>query len=243
MRNPYSPDFYKDQMAGSARAAAAVLPVMVSIFRPASVVDVGCGVGTWLSECTRLGVTDILGVDGDHVPTGLLKIREHDFLRHDLGERLSIGRRFDMALCLEVAEHLPMSRAPGFVRDLTRLAPVILFSAAVPGQGGIDHINEQWPEYWRALFDVEGYRCLDIVRPMFWTDERVAPWYRQNLILYISGEITPPNASEFAPPLSVVHPAVFCGRVRPSPRLLLYALLKTTLTRIGTLLCPRHVHD
>ena len=109
-----------------------------------------------------------------------------EFIERDLEQPLAVDRRFNLAICLEVGEHLPPERAPGFVADLTSLAPVVLFSAAVPGQGGTHHVNEQWSEYWVALFEAEGWVCRDAVRPWIRSNEDVAWWYRQNLYLAIS---------------------------------------------------------
>jgi hypothetical protein len=94
--------------------------------------------------------------------------------------------RYDLAVCLEVAEHLPESSAADLVRALTAFAPVVLFSAAVPGQGGVGHINEQWPAYWKGLFEQHGFYRRDPIRPRIWTNERVHWWYRQNIFLFAS---------------------------------------------------------
>jgi hypothetical protein len=97
----------------------------------------------------------------------------------------SLSERFDLAISLEVAEHLPRRSASGFVRSLCQLAPIVLFSAAVPGQGGEHHVNEQWPEYWRQAFANHHFVMFDPFRPLLWHDERVAFYYRQNLFLFI----------------------------------------------------------
>ena len=123
-----------------------------------SVVDVGCGDGSWLFVLQEdYGKDDILGIDGPWIHEDQLNIPKECFLRAPLDESLPIDRKFDMAISLEVAEHLPEARAEGFVEDLTRLAPLVLFSAAVPGQGGTNHVNEQWQDYWIALFGARGF--------------------------------------------------------------------------------------
>jgi hypothetical protein len=118
----------------------------------------------------------------------MLHIDPADFTPADLTRRLTLDRRYDLATCLEVAEHLPTERSSGLVEDLTAAAPVVLFSAAIPGQGGTDHINEQWPFFWRDLFARRGYVRLDPFRPRLWRDRTVAYCYRQNLYLYASRE-------------------------------------------------------
>jgi SAM-dependent methyltransferase len=114
-----------------------------------SVVDFGCGSGVWLAAWQRLVVDDVIGVDGEQARSSL-KISAERFLAADLRKPIRLGRRFDLAQSLEVAEHLPPQSASVFVETLTTHAPLILFSAAVPGQGGEHHVNEQPPEYWRA---------------------------------------------------------------------------------------------
>lgn len=90
-----------------------------------------------------------------------------------------------MVISLEVAEHLPENRAEGFVRDLCLLGDIILFSAAVPRQGGTEHINEQWQTYWANKFDKNGFDAFDIIRPKIYDDYRVPLWYRNNMIVYV----------------------------------------------------------
>lgn len=182
----YAPSFYAGHADGSQKSAAVVAPLIMDLFAPASVVDVGCGIGTWLQVFAELGVTRLQGLDGDHVNAASLRIPASQFQTHDLRQPLPDLGRFDVALSLEVAEHLPGVSAFGFVAGLTRLAPVVVFSAAIPGQGGTEHVNEQWPEYWEELFAAHDYVQLDPFRPLIWHDQRVEWWYRQNLLVYVA---------------------------------------------------------
>jgi SAM-dependent methyltransferase len=210
----YSPGFYADLKAGSRRSAAVVVPLLVELLGPRSVVDVGCGVGTWLAEFARCGVDDYLGVDAESVPRQQLSVPAERFRAADLAAPLELGRRFDLALCLEVAEHLPPAAALTLVTSLAALAPVIVFSAAVPFQGGTQHLNEQWPEYWAGLFAQRGFQPRDVLRARLWTNPDVEWWYAQNLLLYVDGAaadklpslpLLPAAAGEA--PLPLVHPA------------------------------------
>ena len=155
------------------------------------------------------GVDDVLGVEGEWLDTSVLRIPADRMKVHDLTMPLDLGRRFDLALSLEVGEHLPASAAPELVRTLTRLAPVIAFSAAAPLQGGTHHLNERWPEYWAGLFAGHGFVPVDSLRPRFWLDEHVAWYYRQNMFLAVH-----PTALERYPILSSEH-ARAGGRVLP----------------------------
>ncbi|SRR5579875_207993 len=192
-RKLYSEAFYQDQQEGSVSSAQVIVPIVLSLFPSQSVVDFGCGVGGWLKEFEKNGVTDYLGADGDYVSRQMLKIPEDRFRPIDLRNVGDLGRRFDLACSLEVAEHLPEDRARPFVAALVKAAPVILFSAAVPLQGGTDHLNEQWQSYWAKLFAEHGYVALDCIRPAVFGDSRVEWWYRQNILVFCLPEKCPPG--------------------------------------------------
>ncbi len=181
----YTSGFYFDQAERSLRSARIIISILDEYFSPQSVVDVGCGLGTWLLPFLEQGV-DVVGLDGDYVRPDLLYIPKDRFISRDLTKCFAnVGRRFDLAMSLEVAEHLPKSCGERFVKELTSLSDVVLFSAAVPGQGGTNHINEQWQSYWSQIFKQEGYVCLDLIRPRIWGDEEVDFWYRHGVLLYV----------------------------------------------------------
>jgi hypothetical protein len=211
---PYNRDFFEAQAADSLASAKEIIPALVNVLTPRSIVDVGCGLGTWLSVFPSLGVTDILGIDGDYVDRDMLLIPKDAFVPHDLATPLELPRRFDLVISLETAEHLPPISAETFVRTLTKLGDVVLFSAAVPGQAWTKniHLNEQWPDYWRKLFDRFGFCALDCIRGMIWNNPRVCWWYAQNMILFARREHEQDlrdlwRASSGADlPLSIVHP-------------------------------------
>jgi SAM-dependent methyltransferase len=182
---PYDSRFFAALSEKSARSAHACVPVIMDLLSPGSVIDVGCGQGDWLRAFQQCGVSDFLGVDGDYVERDELRIPENAFLSWDLNRPLALDRRFDLAVSLEVAEHLPARAAASFIRSLTALAPAVAFSAAVPGQGGVNHLNEQWPWYWKKLFARCQYVCLDPFRKQIWSNPDVAFWYQQNLFLYV----------------------------------------------------------
>jgi SAM-dependent methyltransferase len=209
---PYSERFFADHEAGARRSAGVVVPLVVDLLAPASVVDVGCGLGTWLSVFREHGVEDVVGVDGAYVDRDSLAIPADRFLARDLTEPLDLGRSFDLAVSLEVAEHLPERAAQTFVDSLARLAPAILFSAAIPEQDGAGHVYGQWPSFWRGLFAPRGLRLVDCVRTEIWSNDAVEFWYRQNMLLFVQPEVVEGRTHLQAElsvrrPLDVVHPA------------------------------------
>ncbi len=215
---PYDARFFKKIESGSRASARAVMPVVLDLLRPRSVVDLGCGEGAWLSVVRDLGIQDILGIDGEYVDRAGLLISPERFLGADISRPLMIGRRFDLAMSLEVAEHVAPERAAFYLDNLTALSDAIVFSAAVPNQTGVGHVNEQWPEYWKTLFEARGFVLIDSLRHRFWNDRNVERWYRQNLLLYVSQErlrASPALQREWESarhrPLAVVHPAMYAA--------------------------------
>jgi len=196
----YSRKFYTARQDGSAGSAQVIVPLLLSTFPARSAVDVGCGTGVWLKVLERHGVVEYLGIDGDHVPPDMLQIHRRRFVAADLKRPEPIERRFDIACSLEVAEHLPEDCAAPFVAFLTALAPVVLFSAAIPHQGGTGHVNEQWQSYWSDLFRAKGYAAIDCIRPAIYGDRRVDWWYRQNVIVYCDEDHRPRDYAPMSEP-------------------------------------------
>jgi len=214
----YDSTFFEQQKSGSQRAAECVVPLVLKHVNATSVVDVGCGVGTWLKAFKASGIKNILGMDGDYVHREQLQIETTEFKPFDLRERLKITGRFDLAISLEVAEHLPPERAASFVRDLTLLADVVLFSAAIPFQGGTNHLNEQWQGYWRDLFKTQNYTACDVIRPVIWDNQDVPLWYRQNTLLYVNEDGLKRCSARALEGsiISVVHPEQYLLRSDPA---------------------------
>lgn len=215
-KNLYNQKFYEKQQPGSIQSAHVVIPTILNWIAPKSVVDVGCGVGSWLSVFDECGVRDYLGIDGEYVDKNLLLIPQSKFKPFDLKQPIQLEREFDLVVSLEVAEHLPAENAEKFIQSLTALGPVILFSAAIPFQGGTGHINEQWPEYWKAYFDKYGYVLCDAIRSKIWNDRGVDPWYRQNIFLYVREncldkypQLKKELEGKKSLPLALVHPETY----------------------------------
>lgn len=182
----YKSDFYAYINSGSLASARAICPLVASWLRPGSVLDIGCGAGAWGRIWMEQGVGDFLGVDGDYVDRDALLVPASSFQAHDLSGTFDAGRRFDLVTSLEVAEHVPTPSSPTFVGNLVRHSDHVMFSAAVPGQGGEFHVNEQPLEFWRSLFARHGYRCFDPLRPLIAGRREVEPWYRYNTLFYVA---------------------------------------------------------
>lgn len=156
----YDGVFFQRVSQGARPTARFVLPLVRDWIRPASVADFGCGAGVWLQVWRELGVEDLAGVESEPP----LQPVPHAWKTGDLTQPLDLGRQVDLVQCLEVGEHLPAAAAATLVATLTRHAPVVLFSAALPGQGGWRHINERPPAYWRDLFAARGFVLFDCLR-------------------------------------------------------------------------------
>lgn len=185
----YDALFYRYQREGSLRSADVVLPLVFGVLPVGSVLDIGCGAGAWLSVAHGVGTVDVWGVDGDYVDRSLLLINPARFIPRDISQSFDNARGYDLVMCLEVAEHVPNACSVTLVDNIVRHAKMVLFSAAVPGQGGEDHINEQPYEFWRDLFAARGYRLFDCVRPGVSGNPAVEPWYRYNLLLFVQDDL------------------------------------------------------
>ena len=203
----YTEEFYNTITDGSERSALAMADSIRGwTLDFTSLIDVGCGKGVWGKTFKDKYDCEVLGVDGVYVTDPVIP-----FMAHDLTQPLILDKTYDIALCLEVAEHLPEESADTLVDSLVNASDTIIFSAAIPFQTGAGHINCQWQSYWAEKFQERGYDCDDVLRHMFWNDKRVEPWYKQNMLIYYKNDgdrIMLPSM------IDVVHPEIhYWGRV------------------------------
>jgi SAM-dependent methyltransferase len=208
----YGPSFYQRRREITLGAAKVVLGYLFARHRIASVVDFGCGTGTWLSVAKSLGATRVKGLEGTWVNTDMLDDPTIELCTRELEKEGSVPGEFDLAISLEVAEHLPRARAASFVAELAAASTLILFSAAIPGQTGVGHVNEQWQSYWARLFSQRGFQNFDVIRPLIWNKRELPVWYRQNMLLYAkdnAASLLRAYGSVTSLPLDLVHPELW----------------------------------
>ena len=226
MKDPRK-DVYEDLHSGQLKAeeqanrfsAERILDIVGEYLQPTSVLDVGCGLGTWISVLQGRGIKDVLGIDGPWLNPKDAVCDPSVLQVTDLEAPFDLNRRFDLVVCLEVAEHLSPQAAERFIESLVRHSSAVLFSAAIPFQGGHHHVNERFLSYWVTLFGKHAFQPLDIVRGRIWHDQQVHWWLRQNVVLFAHKDLVEANAglkrvAEHQGPVSVVHPDVYAQRIR-----------------------------
>ena len=224
----YGQDFYSSQIYGSLQSAQVYLYHLFSIWGvPESVADLGCGRGAWLATCRDLGVKRVVGFDGEWNSQKDMLDPSIEFYPTNLEKAISLTDPFDLAISLEVAEHLQPASSDTFVESLCRLSGAVLFGAAFLGQPGVNHINTRFHSFWAGKFFDRGYLLFDLFRPTFWNDTRVEPCYRQNTFLYVTPGHSLYQAlvnSGYACDregrfIDCVHPAVYLGLLNEFQRL------------------------
>src|SRR5215207_8440474 len=215
MENPmnylknYTKSYYEEIQFTSVSSAKTLVPLIIDIFYPTSIIDVGCGTGIWLQEWEKHGVTDYLGLDGDYISEDQLMIPKEKFMQVNLDNGFQLSRKYELVVSLEVAEHLQPNAAKKFIDSLCAAGNLILFSAAIPGQGGLKHINEQYPDYWAKLFEQNGFSPYDNLRKEIWLNQKIDVCYRQNIFFYVRDAVKqqyPLITNNKKSLLPIVHP-------------------------------------
>jgi SAM-dependent methyltransferase len=215
----YKNSFYQNRAEDTRVSCTKIAVTVTHALHPGSVVDIGCGSGALLRAFQEQGCNIIFGVEGPWLDPASLVIPRKQFQHADLQKPLNLGKRFDVACSLEVAEHLPAACANVLIETLVQLSPCIIFSAAIPGQGGLHHVHERWPSYWARLFREKGYVAVDFLRPRLWTNKDIYWWYRQNTICFwdqtlkLPDELIPCLTADLEK-LDLVHPENYLAKLK-----------------------------
>ena len=234
----YSAAFYNKIENWSTNAANEIVPLVMNLVSPESVVDIGCGDGTWLSIFSKNGVEDILGIDGSYVTENILKIPLNCFFPWDLNLELPLEKKFDLAICLEVAEHLLPSSSRTIVKSLIKLSDIVLFSSAIPLQGGNGHLNEQWPNYWKSLFSDFGYVSISSIKTKLWNNPQIEYFYKQNVYIFCKPQVLSQKAalaqeyqlSQYIPD-PIIHPDIYMELSRGIDRFSVWEIMNKIRSR------------
>jgi SAM-dependent methyltransferase len=151
----YSDAYFAGMDRGYASLYELLADTLYRRLHPASAIDVGCGTGLILARLAAHGV-DVRGIEGSRHAIRRSPVPDR-IVRANLERGVPDLGRFDLCMCIEVAEHLPGRCAAPLVEGLTRSSDTVVFTAATPGQGGDHHVNEQPRSYWLELFGRRGF--------------------------------------------------------------------------------------
>lgn len=205
----YDKAYYKRHEKGSYQSALILLNYLKDFLKINSIIDFGCGMGTWGKAAKDIGITNYIGVDQHYYNDKYMVIEKNSYIQHDLRNKFFVQRSFDLAISVEVAEHIDSVYENTFIENICNSSDIILFSAALPEQGGTGHINERPCSYWNSKFDALGYVLIDCIRPFFWNNKNIEIWYRNNCTLYIKKEKFD-TIKSYIPqssfPIDIIHP-------------------------------------
>lgn len=183
----YDLDYYKTINAEEGEQAERLADLLIWIYAPKSVLDVGSATGLYLKPFADRGIT-VTGVDNSESATAdeVLQVPRKLIKTIDITKQ-PIDTTADLTLCIEVLEHIDAADAPAAIGHLAATADTIVFSAAQPGQGGVGHLNSQPKEYWEGLLQAEGFerdrRDEDYIRIIMASGYHLG-WLTNNLMVF-----------------------------------------------------------
>lgn len=219
----YTPRFYSRNFEDKAKSAKIILGLLYQFYKPQSVVEFGCARGAWLAVAESLGAERLKGFDGEWVKQETLFSKNIDFTACNFEEAMpKLNEKFDLCICLEVAEHISEDKAQLFIQNLCESSNTVLFSAAIKYQGGANHINEKWQSYWIDLFALNDYECFDIFRGVLWNNDSVDFWFKQNMFLFVGPDNSLLNLNKLRdsqkPVFDIVHPTCYINKIKSSKK-------------------------
>lgn len=214
MKNAKS-KYIHNEIIHNSESSTEFVRFLYDTFKPRSVVDIGCGLGNFLYGFKKCGVKDVIGVDGAWVDREKLSkyLTKDEYIEHNLELPLKLDKKYDLVLSLEVGEHLSQNAAKIHVQNLISAGKIVIFSAAIPFQGGQNHVNEQWQSYWKQLFENEDYVQKDIIRPNLWNSASIPWWYRQNSFVYAHKDVQIADHKNYSIN-NVIHPELYIAKVK-----------------------------
>ena len=209
----YDEVFYRPNLK-TEYASNKIASFLLGYLKIKNITDVGCGRGTWLLAFKKQGLLDLHGIDGNWNSQEKMVDSKIIFFEENLADNIKYNFKRDLCISLEVAEHIPYKNSLDFIRTLTNISDLVLFSAAYEFQGGTGHINEQKHSYWANIFEHYGYKAFDIIHPSFWHDSDIDFWYKQNIFLYVKADSFAFNSITemgFSPMINLS----FCDAIHP----------------------------
>ncbi|EKD25752.1 MAG: hypothetical protein ACD_79C01527G0010 [uncultured bacterium] len=160
---------------------------VLKTFKPESVIDFGCGTGDILAPFEKRNL-NVLGIDGSFSNKKYSHIRKENFQIFDIREKYPNKNKYDLCICMEVAEHIDEKYSETLIHNITNSAPILIFTAAGPGQEGNDHCNLQPKSWWMEKlrkydFEYDDNLTNDFILHMSNMND-VQSWYIENLMIY-----------------------------------------------------------